>query len=717
MQIPYQTIFPDAHEPVMIVSLARKLGKIPKGEYAFLELYCTEAGCDCRRVCIMVLKGTDTKAVINFGFHPDEELAGPFLNDMSRQSAAAGDLLNYFVDQVNDNPDWVKGMHERYRKVRAKIDGRKYRGKPFPLPGSVVRSIRQPPPMDDLLREFSRLVGGAGPAGLEHENVDAKPPVSVAELVERLSREHARTVASMDEWDAMVRTNFLREPRRVEELTELLPRIIPRNGREEERLMTALQLLRTVLDLMRHELECQRPGAGMRFQQLQASLARNVYAPSGDLALSSQVTRVLLETRVEILPLLREASQAQLFKLGDSSTPSRIPTIGPSLGTLLRKSGCRSPFEGVDNLLDLLLLLDPEIQIGLFGELLNSGDSFVRDTAALMIFHPTKEVREGVAALLASGTVREITSETLRRLIISRNWFPAGMRKQLDEVISAARRGGVVCARLTTPPDSVIKASTLDGAGAQSFFIVCSDKKRKTVANILWKQGGGVIDSFVSQPNKRELESIFAGMPNMIFLETAPEYLDLTVNHALAVGIARERPPHLGLLQVAEAVGSDRWKAEFLDPVVELAALREELELTAPHLLTPEERGRSLSASSMWPENELFADTWFEDDVAVDEVILRLSKGKRRVKEVLLEQGVLKEVLEPRRGEWLERLTLATLWLRAALEPPVPWRRMFHAAEALAQGKPLQEHPLMDAIAEVTVALAQGRAAARGKNG
>lgn len=715
MLTPYSELFPDSSEPVMTMTLGQKFGKAAKGEYTFLELYCTDPGCDCRRVTILVATKGTAKAFIDFGFDPDDELAGPFLNDMEKQSAAAADLLELFVYQINNDPDWLKGMYQRYKMVRAKVDGRAYRGKPFPKPGSVVRVAQEPPDLSDVMREFSELLSAATEKSRSgtgsHDESDLDEWLSVAELVEWLAKGKMRTSLPMDEWERMVWVNFMAEPDRLVELAELLPRIIPHNSRDEERLMTALQLLRSALDMMRHDLECQRPGAQDRLEQVQSALARHVYTPDGDLALCSQVTRALLESRQQILPVLREASHAQLVKLGGRADSSGIPVIGPSLGTLLRRSGCQTPFEGVDNLLDLLVLLAPELQIALFGELLDSRDSFVRDTAALMLFHPTQEVREGVAALLASGSFRQVSPETLRRLIISRNWFPVGIRKHIDEVITAARRGGVVCARLAVPPDCVIQSSTIDGAGAQSFFIVSGEKKRKTLANILWKQGHGVIDAFVSQTDKQQMEQMLHNIPEHLSLQKmAPAYLDLTVNHALAVGVSRDKPPHLGLLQVAEALGCDRWKAEKLDPKDELAELRQEMEATLPHLLTATVRKESLWASGMWPERQPFADTWFEDDARVDDVIKKLNKGKRQASEARLEKGILEEVLEPSRMQWLELFTFMTLWLRHAEQPPVPWHQMFHAAEALTEGKPLKEHDLMVAIAEVTLAAALERA-------
>ena len=44
---------------------------VPSGEYGFIELYCNEPNCDCRRVVVVVLRpetGWQFWAVINYGW-------------------------------------------------------------------------------------------------------------------------------------------------------------------------------------------------------------------------------------------------------------------------------------------------------------------------------------------------------------------------------------------------------------------------------------------------------------------------------------------------------------------------------------------------------------------------------------------------------------------------------------------------------------------------
>ena len=719
---PYYQIFPHAAaEPVMSLVLTQKSGKMPKGKYSFVEAYCTEKNCDCRQVTIFVITYKQKiKAVISFGFDPGKPQCGPFLDEFHEQSPAAEDLLGMFVYRINNDPDWLSGMYERYRKVRMHVDGKAYKGKPFPKPGSVVRVAQETPDiMEDFLAElkskapFMSRDNKPGRDGRDSGAFAANrfQTADLLTLIEEAAKAQKQGVDEMREIDLIIKERILKNEHGFDELAGLLPRLIPRNSREEDRFFGALGILRMLLENIRFDIERQRPDAEERMARLQDALARHVYNKDNDFGFCTHVTSTLLDSRVEILPVIREANREMFFGMGEEVATEAIPSITPSLGKMLRKAGCPTAFDAMESLLEMVVLLDPGVQIPLFRDLLDSRDSFVRDTAALMMFHPCEEVREGIADLLASGTVHSVSPETLRRLIISRNWFPAGMRKRIDEAITAARRARVDCARLASPPDCSIRASIIDGAGAQSFFILTGSGRKRNVGNILWKQGQGIVDSFVRQGDKKELAPIMEAFEGQMQLaEMAPWFLERLVCHALAVGNDHGKPPHPGLLRVAEMLGCDRWKAELIDPVKEMAVLREELQSTNPSLLSKDAVEEALDLSAEWPGYEEFADTWFEDDIAVDEVVLEGMKGKRRASEKKLVGALLDKVLEARRSIWLERLILMTLWLRAAENPPIPWHEMFHVTEKLASGAPLKAIPLMVAIAEISLDAAMERA-------
>jgi hypothetical protein len=381
------------------------------------------------------------------------------------------------------------------------------------------------------------------------------------------------------------------------------------------------------------------------------------------------------------------------------------------LGEGLREMGCTDPYEALDLILEQTGLMEPGYQIAMIGEMLASTMDHLREIAALMLFHPRRDVRNAVAAMLASAKGETISPETLKRLIIIRNWFPPEIRKELDTAISNARRSKVECAPLKGNTLHSVSATTIDGAGAQSFWISVGAKRRYDLCNILWKQGTGVIDTFIHRlPSAKGVEHFMAGLPDvMCFANVDQAYIDKVLSHALAIGAAHGGAPHRGLLQIAELIGTDRWKAEPFDPDHELSIMREDLARHKPELLTGEAVAEALKESAEWPEWEDFADAWFEDDEQVDGVVVQAMKGKGRNKENGAIAAITAEVLEPRRTEWLERLVLITLWLKSQKSSPIPWHRMFHVATAIAAGHPLREIPLMLSIARVTYEVSMER--------
>ncbi len=414
------------------------------------------------------------------------------------------------------------------------------------------------------------------------------------------------------------RTMVMEQPAVDEELAALLPTLIPRTPKEEARINVAISLLACLLQEIRTDMERGREGAIERMEALQASLASHIFGEEGDPNLCAAVGRTLLESRVDILPVIHEANRRRMLASSGAMEGNVPVDVDTYLGEGLREMGCTDPYEALDLVLEQTGLMEPGYQIAMIGEMLASTIDRLREIAALMLFHPRRDVRNAVAAMLARAKGETISPETLMRLIIIRNWFPPEIRKELDTAINNARRAKVECAPLKANTLHSVFATTIDGAGAQSFWISVGAKRRFDLCNILWKQGTGVIDTFIHRlPSAKGAEQFLAGLPGvMCFAEVDPAYIDKVLNHALAMGAAHGGAPHRGLLQIAELLGTDRWKAELFDPERELAALREDLAHNTPEMLTGDAVAEALEESAEWPEWEDFADAWFEDDEA-----------------------------------------------------------------------------------------------------
>ena len=106
-------------------------GIVPAGEYGFLEFYCNEPNCDCRRVLLQVIRshtGTRVWASINFGwetvgfyerwFHGDadlaREMAGATLDPLNPQSVHSEGLLRLFREVVLKDAAYVERLRRHY---------------------------------------------------------------------------------------------------------------------------------------------------------------------------------------------------------------------------------------------------------------------------------------------------------------------------------------------------------------------------------------------------------------------------------------------------------------------------------------------------------------------------------------------------------------------------------------------------------------------------
>ena len=112
--------------------------ELPDGDYGFIELYCEEPGCDCRRVMIDVLR-QDTGwnkvwATINYGwesldfyrkwsgsFTDPVELKGPFLDPLNVQTQYSPVLLELFRLLIH-SPDYVQRLRNHYQMFRAAVE-------------------------------------------------------------------------------------------------------------------------------------------------------------------------------------------------------------------------------------------------------------------------------------------------------------------------------------------------------------------------------------------------------------------------------------------------------------------------------------------------------------------------------------------------------------------------------------------------------------------
>jgi len=140
---PFFQRFPDlAREETRNIVVLSGDDSLPEGTYCFIELFCNDADCDCRRVFIQVARGrgralSPPLATISFGWEDEDfyrnwgsaprsqsdvdEMKGPVLARLAPQSEYAPALLQQLKTLVEDE-SYVECIARRYRLYRDAID-------------------------------------------------------------------------------------------------------------------------------------------------------------------------------------------------------------------------------------------------------------------------------------------------------------------------------------------------------------------------------------------------------------------------------------------------------------------------------------------------------------------------------------------------------------------------------------------------------------------
>jgi hypothetical protein len=728
--IQYSELFPEDNE-TFCLRLDSKTGTLPKGMYRFFDSHCAEKKCDCRRMVVSVIndKGKDL-AHIAFGFDSEAEEAGPYLEPFMPQSRHGELLLEIFTDLVNTEPAFLEHFYAHYRQVREKIDGKKYKGRSFPKPGSVVRIPGETPDASDTFAEFEELLSAmvrSKPRPMSGKRKGKQPllfeePVTaggadtddgrtmVLSLLSSMLRDMKRKKFSgVSEAERVMDGN----PALAFPLIDLLAEEGTREAADQEdRIHACIILLRAVFERLRVDLERRRPESTALNEALQKHIAAKLFHLGPASFLGAEVVRNLADCRLEPLPLLAEAFQRMMTHSFDENVVP-FPGADPLDGVLqaMAEMGAENVFDRFAIISDQFRLAPEEMQLALAAEMSVHKSPVLREVAGLMSFHPMAVVRDKFPAILAASGSDRIGPETLRRLILTRNWHADHVRADIDRTIADARRAGVQCAQVRGTEITEILASPVDGASAQGFWIIGREKGRHVVASILVKLSEGIVDAWVtpSMPaaEMKRMSRVFkedgGAQPVAAWL------LERMVGHGLATGLRRNTAVPLGLLEVAETMGISGWKPELVDPGKLLVSLRREL---APRL--PAAVGQVLAESESWPMSLPFASSWFEDDRDVDELLSRLLAAKRLTAAVCIRavDAVVSDILQPRRSQWVERLALTTLWLTAATgRPQLAPEKMLLVAEQVAAAESLGGAGLMRGVAQMTVNAYLGRRA------
>lgn len=767
---PFQHSFPElAAKETRVLTVLKQgsYGSLPADDYGFVELFCNEKNCDCRRVMVTVMARNATRpmATINMGFDSRAEHAGPFLDPLSPQSEHAQTLMQCFLNEVNDAPGYLERLQRHYVMFKEKLEGRPYRGRPFEStktvkrvaqrPGSVSEFLEAPPATEPftaparrgrkigrnepcpcgsgkkykkccMSKEQSPLASGkrkkptepvtrrkSGDTGSGDGEVDAARTI-VARVAGHLRRQVPG--GALEDRDQKLLEH---RPRMAFALLDLLLDVHAPDGRQREpspEYEACLILLEEALTQIRYSVERHRPWAIEAATDIQDRIATRAFRPEVDARVQHDLLKSLYSSKLELHPSIK----AQSEKLSDYYARFTAKDGPPDMARLaeqLAQEDAEDAFELFETLVGQLSVLAPEGQAMVIGELAKaSRHALVMETVGLALLHADPEVRRIVPALLAHCWDPDAVSPLiLRRLVGLRNWLPAAEHSAVDDLVKNIRKRhgalGLESSNLPPPRTAEVHLSPIDGSGAQAAWWLCRERRPFHSLSILVKQGHGVRDVWAQLDlSQAELQASTKHLRTVGSKPVQRAYADRLISHSVAIGAQQGNPPPVRLLQAAEIMGRSYWTPQRVDPALELARLEERI---GPDARDPDHASRALNESGKWPAREDFAASWFDDDARVDELLHEvIGPADRWLLELERASRVLmEEVLAAKRQVWAERLLWMALWAEAVKgRRKPPWKNFAVLARELRGERPLEAIPLMRAVAERSVYSALQRA-------
>lgn len=109
---------------------------LPDGEYCFVDSYCTEPGCDCRKTIIQVFHDDERVSIVSYGWESAKfytawmkplkdpklarEMSGLSVDILGPDLVSPKDILT-FMNRLMDET-WIAKIKESYRRIREIVE-------------------------------------------------------------------------------------------------------------------------------------------------------------------------------------------------------------------------------------------------------------------------------------------------------------------------------------------------------------------------------------------------------------------------------------------------------------------------------------------------------------------------------------------------------------------------------------------------------------------
>ena len=498
-------------------------------------------------------------------------------------------------------------------------------------------------------------------------------------------------------------TYFLQEPELALHLVELID-VLDENHVDDDRADYSACIF--ALDICVAQLQVASEGgnklAGKILNELMASLAVAIASNKHSLSFWLPILNAFYEVHVELSDELKNA-YLDLASEEDELTPDEEVSHLNAIRDLIQELSDLSIFDIAENFFAQSYAMPPDFFTDLVMDLYSIDEG--HDIALLTLLHPKQDVRDVVVAVheqLMDNLI--LSSISLSRLQTIKNWYPSAYHEQFNRWIKQQRKKGVVFSSEIRTPTIRIKASEVDGSGAQGIFIHLKKSRKNRLCGLLFKQDLGIKDAWITpviSPSDIARYYDEAFDDSVMLRDVDLSYLLMMTGHFLAMTIEQGAVPDLHLLEMQEELGV-HWLPQKLD----VDYLIEQLSVQISPF-TPDSMQASFKRSKTWPKNKRFTESWYIENSQIDKLVNRSSSFIDGMKECRLADAmnaVFAEEMELHRDRWVFHFLWIALWIKSrARKNEKIWQDSFFIAYAIHTGTALDTIPIMREICHQSV--------------
>lgn len=437
--------------------------------------------------------------------------------------------------------------------------------------------------------------------------------------------------------------------------------------------------------------------------QLMSHMANAISSGSHTLSFWLPILNAFYEVHVELSDDLKEAYLALAHDESELSSDDDYSHLN-SIRELITELSDLSVFDIAENFFAQSYAMPADFFIDLVVDLYTIEEG--QDIALLSLLHPKRDVRDVVVSTLDSlmSTIT-LSSKSLSRLQMIKSWYPMEYHDQFDHWMKLQRKKGVIFHRNTAHASIIqLKASEIDGGGAQGIFIHFRKKRQNRLCGVLLKHHVGIKDAWITPvisvtDVSRYYDEAFDD--SLILRNIDLTYLTLITNHFLAMMLDQGSMPELHLLEIQEELG-----IQFSPQSLDVDHVLQQLSIQISPFTT-ETIDLSFKRSKTWLQKKRFTESWFMENASVDRLVNRCSSFVDGVKVCELDKAmdaIFTEDMELHRDRWLFHFLWVSLWMKAcARKNEKMWQDSFIIAHVIQSGAPLASIPILHDICRQSV--------------